>query len=79
MLSKRANILFEEDLWLTLATLAQSREVSVGELVREAVRKAYLGEARQNNIAKAAAMILFLRQKQTGIDYKELVNYGRRE
>ncbi|MBM3209520.1 hypothetical protein FJZ40_04495 [Candidatus Shapirobacteria bacterium] len=78
MLTKRTNILFEEDLWLTLAALAQSQEVSVGELVREAVRKTYFGEGKQKKITQAVESILVTRKKQAGINYGELINHGRK-
>ncbi|PIY80677.1 MAG: hypothetical protein COY80_01725 [Candidatus Pacebacteria bacterium CG_4_10_14_0_8_um_filter_42_14] len=50
MLSKRTNILFEEDTWLQLTELADKKQTSVGDLVRKAVQLQYL---QQENTQKA--------------------------
>ena len=63
MLAKRTNILFEEAMWEKLELLAQKRETSVGELVREALRKTYNLSERQTNITRAFKIILSLRKK----------------
>jgi predicted DNA-binding ribbon-helix-helix protein len=42
MLSKRTNILFEEQMWQQLTYLAEERKTSVGDLVRSAVQSRYL-------------------------------------
>lgn len=78
MLTKRTNILFEEETWQTLLALAKSREVSVGELVRKAVKTTYLQEAEKTKRMAAAKEIISLRKKQKEINYKELINYGRK-
>ena len=78
MLTKRTNILFDEDLWQTLVVLAQTKRTSVGELVREAVKRAYLEEAKRNNISRVADIILSLRKAQKNINYKEFINDGRK-
>ncbi|MBM3283677.1 hypothetical protein FJY90_05545 [Candidatus Gottesmanbacteria bacterium] len=78
MLVKRTNILFDEELWQALMVLAKARQTSVGRLVREAVKKAYLTEAKRNLISQATARILSLRKSQKKINYKELIDYGRK-
>lgn len=45
MLTKRTQILFDELLWNHLTEVAKDRNTSVGELVRSAVRKQYVGDA----------------------------------
>lgn len=50
MLTKRTNILFEEDTWLQLTELAKKEKTSVGNLVRTAVQFQYL---QQENTKKA--------------------------
>lgn len=47
MLTKRTNILFDQDTWDYLVGIAQSNDSSVGELVRTAVYQIYIeGESR---------------------------------
>jgi len=41
MLTKRTNILFDQELWNILVALAAKQKTSVGELVRFAARKIY--------------------------------------
>ncbi len=44
MLTKRTNILFDENLWKKLNTLAKKQKTSVGELTRRAVKEAYFSD-----------------------------------
>lgn len=81
MLTKRTNILFDEDLWRTLVALARERKTSVGELVRTAVKKTY--DTKQEMLErrrKAIDAVLKDRPKpfKGRIDYKALINAGRR-
>lgn len=79
MLTKRTNILFEQELWDKLSLLAKESDVSVGELIRRAVKERYFEDNRQEEIAKAIQRIRALRKPQKkNINYKELINYGRR-
>lgn len=78
MLTKRTNILFDENLWRFLKTEASRRKVSVGKLVREAVERAYVHEAELDERRKALDHILKIRKRVKGINYKEYINYGRR-
>lgn len=79
MLTKRTNILFDEELWNVLVTLAAKQNTSVGDLVRTAARKVYKDDAQGNARKRACQAILALRVKQKGkVDYKELINYGRK-
>ena len=80
MLTKRTNLLFEEDLWLNLVTLAEQKKTSVGELVRQAVRLVYLDKSVNQKRMAAWKKILETRPRPYPgrIDYKELINHGRR-
>ena len=79
MLVKRTNILFDETLWRDLSKLAKARKTSVAKLVRKAVRDTYFSDKDQEERAKAIDEILKIRKKFKGkIDYKELINYGRK-
>ncbi|KKR32020.1 MAG: hypothetical protein UT63_C0054G0007 [Candidatus Gottesmanbacteria bacterium GW2011_GWC2_39_8] len=78
MLNKRTNILFEEEVWNKLSLLAEKQDTSVGELIRNAVKQVYLGNNKQEKIKSAYDTILAVRKTQKNIDYKELINYGRK-
>lgn len=79
MLTKRTNILFDENLWKTLTREAKKRKTSVGKLVRQAVEKMYARDKELEERRKAIEHIKAIRKISKGkIDYKELINYGRR-
>ena len=78
MLTKRTNILFDENLWKLLKTEASRRKTSVGKLVRDAVAKMYAREEELEERRKALDHILKIRKRVQGINYKEYINYGRR-
>ncbi len=79
MLNKRTNILFDDKLWQVLTRKAKTNKTSVGELVRKAVKQTYLGEKDQKTIAKAIETTKKIRKTFKGrVDYKELINYGRK-
>ena len=80
MLTKRTNILFDEQLWEHLIELAREQKVSVGELVRTAVKEYYdLTQDTKQRIQNACHSIEAKRKHQKGtLDYKALVNYGRK-
>ena len=78
MLTKRTNILFEEELWKTLVKLAQFKNTSVGELVRNAVSEKYTQKMDLEKRRQTVDWILKHRKIIKGrIDYKELINAGR--
>ena len=65
--------------WDTLTLEARKRKSSVGKLVREAVAKAYAQDEELERRKKAIEHIKKIRRISKGkIDYKELINYGRR-
>lgn len=79
MLNKRTNILFDEKLWRKLSVRAKKEKTSVGSLVRRAVEKTYVeDEEVYKQRREALDDILKIRKKVKGINYKELINYGRK-
>lgn len=79
MLTKRTHILFNQTLWDRLADLAKRENTSVGELVRTAVKEKLNEEEKIAKRTEAIEAILRLRKKSKGkIDYKALINEGRR-
>lgn len=80
MLTKRTNILFDNDLWNLLTTVAEKEKSSVGEIVRRAVKKVYTEQDFKQKRLDAWKTILRVRPKPFlgKIDYKVLINYGRK-
>jgi hypothetical protein len=79
MLTKRTNILFDNDLWDLLTSVARREKSSVGEVVRKAVSKVYSEGNIVERKKKAFESIKKFRVKQKGVvDYKALINEGRR-
>lgn len=63
MLTKRTQILFDQQLWTSLMQLAKEKNISVGELVRSAVRERYSEDGKQERIGRAVENILKFRKK----------------
>lgn len=63
MLTKRANILFTENVWEQLTSRARGQKTSVGELVRNAVEEKYSLEQEFENRQRAFNEIMKMRQK----------------
>lgn len=78
MLDKRTNILFDEDIWFKLLTLAEMRKSSVGKLVRAAVKELYFSGNDRSVLANTVDEIRRVRKTIVGVDYKELINEGRK-
>jgi hypothetical protein len=84
MLNKRTNIMFDENVWRQLVSLAKEKEASVGELIRTAVVTLYIDDDK--NIARkrleAHESIKKIRSgikhKFTNRELKKLINYGRK-
>lgn len=79
MLHKRTNILFSNQLWSILLAQSKQEGTSIGGLVRRAVEKTYC--ASPDVLVKrqeAVAAIKKIRTIQKNINYKELINYGRK-
>ena len=79
MLTKRTNILIQEETWQRLVDLARQMNTSAGELIRRAIKKTYFADDRNDEIARAVQSIRAIRPKIKGkINYKELINEGRK-
>ncbi len=80
MLTKRTNILFDEKLWQEIFKLAKKEKTSMGNIVRSAVREKIEREADLAQRRRAIDEILRIRPKpyKGKIDYKALINEGRR-
>ena len=77
MYSKRANIMFDQNGWNYLTSLAKKKKTTVGVLVRDAVQQAYGADIRESNKIRAIKSILATRPKPQKWDYKALIEEGR--
>lgn len=79
MLSNRVNIMFDHRTWSQLKKIARARKRTASDLVREAVHDCYLTNITEQR-KKAIRHILAIRPKPvtSTIDYKALINEGRR-
>lgn len=79
MLTKRTNILFDENIWKKLTDLAKSQGISVGNLVRKAVEEKYSEKDSLEARKKVIEHIEKIRPHFKGkLDYKALINHGRK-
>lgn len=80
MLNKRAHILFDEEMWRKLVSLAAAQNASIGELIRDAVQEKYDYKVDLERRRQAVDAILKIRPKpfKGRIDYKALINAGRK-
>lgn len=80
MLTKRAQILFEQDFWQKLSRFAQDQKTSVGQIIREAVAEKLNRDAEVKNRRRLIEATFEHRPKAVKgkIDYKQLINAGRK-
>lgn len=80
MLNKRFHILFDKDRWSKLNKVAKSKNTSVGDFVREAVDDKLARTKELEQRKRVIDSILKHRPKPFPgrIDYKELINAGRK-
>lgn len=81
MLTKRTNILFEEEFYRYLVALANKNNTSVGDLVRKAVIKTYKKPNLDQKQMKIHKEIIKLKKgfgKISLKEIKEMINYGRK-
>lgn len=82
MLSKRTNILFTEEMFRRLTSLAAKQQQSVGGLVRDAVKQIYFDQADRRNQDKYQALKRIAKRRKSLVPLKEdivkLVQYGRK-
>ena len=82
MLTKRTNLLLEEMDYRLLSELAKKEDVSIGELIRKAIRKTYHSqrilelEERKKVVEKILKFGEKFKIKK--INYKKLIEYGRK-
>jgi hypothetical protein len=75
---KRAQILVDPEDWETLAKIAKEKNSSVGSLIRYAVKVTFLESQVNDKRMAAVDTIIKARSRGAKIDYKELINDGRR-
>lgn len=79
-LTKRTNIMFDEQMWKILNQIADQRQISVGELIRQTIDQQLIQDhfekLKQNDYAHQ--QILKHRKIHKGINYKDLINDGRK-
>lgn len=80
MLNRRVQVLFDKDLWINLTKLADSEGISIGEFLRKAAREKI---ERKKELEHRKGVIDEIRRIRPApfkgkIDYKALINYGRR-
>lgn len=79
MLNRRVQVLVNKDILNKLSELSKAQKVSMGEVVRRAVEKEYDEQKDLEVRKKAIDATLMNRLLYKGkIDYKELINYGRK-
>lgn len=79
MLNKRVHVLLDNELWQQLFSLAKRQNTSIGELTRKALKKIYFSEDIHEKRKRALENILKIRKvSKKPIDYKALINYGRK-
>lgn len=79
MFNVRAQILFDEKLWQTLHHLSKTKKTSISKLVRDAVEKSYMKDVDMEERRRAIEDIERIRPHFKGkLDYKAMINYGRK-
>ncbi len=79
MLNRRAQILFDKDLWNKLERRAKAQNLSIAKIVRKTLEKEFEQEKQLEQRKQAIDQTLMGRIISRGkIDYKELINYGRK-
>jgi hypothetical protein len=83
MLTHRTNVLFEHQDYLELTRLSSERGVTMGALVRKAVKKHYNLDKNSSDYRLRLVREMQALRKKIGvskipIDYKTLVNEGRK-
>lgn len=84
MLTRRTNVLFDEEMYGQLKYLAGIKRVTVGEYIRglanEKIRKSNRKKSKgETSLAKRiVAGWKYIKRRNEPIDYKEWINYGRR-
>lgn len=83
MLTRRTNVLLEEEDYLTLAYLSRQEDKTIGELIRSAVAKTYKSKAGAGSAGKSLKSSIqngwgLLVNPKKSLDYKALIEYDRK-
>lgn len=80
MLTRRTNLLLSEEDYAILQDLSREKNKTMGELVRHAVKKTYKTKKNLTATQKAFRDIRKITKDIdfSGLDYKALINYGRK-
>jgi|APSaa5957512622_1039677.scaffolds.fasta_scaffold12531_4 hypothetical protein len=78
MLTKRAQILFEPETWQILQQVATAKNISTSELIRQTLEKTHKAGPASNKALQAHKTILKTRISSKNIDYKALIEHGRK-
>lgn len=79
MSNKRVNIIMDEKIWRRVHTQAKRTQQSASAIVRDAIENRWLSTVKNAKRQQAHRKILFSRQRSsTTIDYKGLINEGRK-
>ncbi|MEA3355192.1 MAG: hypothetical protein U9Q63_01770 [Patescibacteria group bacterium] len=80
MLTKRAQILFEPETWQLLQQVSSAKNISTSKLIRQTIAKTYHKKSTKLTSEQLLSDIKKLgKQVNTkNINYKELINYGRK-
>jgi len=82
MLTKRAQILFKPETWQLLQQVSRANNVSTSELIRQSVIKTHLNKntklTNKQLLADIKKTWKSIKNPQKPIDYKALINHGRK-
>ncbi len=68
--TKKAQVLFTEEQYLTLLSIAQQEKKALGTLLREAADLVYLRKKRSRDKARAVRELLSLKPTEVPADYQ---------
>ena len=82
MLTRRTNILLSEPDYLTLSQLASQKGKTIGELIRQAIRKTYSPKHSRREPQAMETVTQkgwkLLKDPQKPLNYRELIEHGRK-
>jgi hypothetical protein len=79
MLTRRTNLLLTEEEYSQLAMLSKETGESMGKLIRKALKKQYKFKTSSSRKTVMKEIEKLGKKVNTkGINYRELINYGRR-
>ncbi|PIY71902.1 hypothetical protein COY87_03745 [Candidatus Roizmanbacteria bacterium CG_4_10_14_0_8_um_filter_33_9] len=78
MLTKRTNILFDQEMWAKLSVVAKQEQTSVGDLIRKAVIKIYIDKSRTSEKQQAIDTIMAVKLQKKKLNYRDLIKYARK-